>query len=715
MLSNKKNLTLNQSNVKQHFSIRKLSIGAASVLLGLTFLGISSNQAQASSTENSAVDSEKINKNNVETQKGTDKGQNKDEVENTANQALIASTKNTTNANDNIVKDGTAITNVPSDSSIKYNFSISAKDKKTGQIEEVVAPKPHHNNEAVLVKGNTENPAVHFELTNISDQDQFIGNSEWGTNKDPNKFNDDEAQLYLNAWSSLDHTLVFNGKEAPILNFVKDGQVIKENALPVYFVKRDNNGNEHWYTYENMLNQFGEGAIKSSRKVGFKGIIPAKTTAELTVPLAFNPNGRSDNEISLLSWDTGSINVTTLQKVWAKDEISNDPIHLVTRNSDGSYTEVPDEAEFSNILPKAGDLVTVTNSNNPLAPNEQVLFVGGNYKISLNEIQNVIKNFGYSVNPQPNNFDQTIQNYYYSTKAGLIVTKNNSSESAIQNNKDRSSMPFFYVEVHKILNTKDSTFEQGSAQASNWTIQDNIESVYNVEKPIKVSNGYAFENVLGDLNNVQIVSLKNKDGNTVSTIDGNTPAGTYTITLGYRLNGSNNKNMFITNTAKIVITPKPVQPTQPTAPSNPTTPLKPTSPVQPTLPSTTDDNNQNVVPKPETPVVPDDQGENTSQNNEEQSNSQTSEENVAPKPEKVNEDKKVSSKSTVKSQLAKVATAHVKSQKLAVSAVNGKSKVANDKQTLPETGEKQNGLAILGLAAVLFATLFGLGAKRRQK
>lgn len=112
-----------------------MSIGAASVLLGLTFLGISSNQAQASSTENSAVDSEKINKNDVETQKGTDKGQNKDEVENTANQALIASTKNTTNANDNIVKDGTAITSVPSDSSIKYNFSISAKDKKTGQIE----------------------------------------------------------------------------------------------------------------------------------------------------------------------------------------------------------------------------------------------------------------------------------------------------------------------------------------------------------------------------------------------------------------------------------------------------------------------------------------------------------------------------------------------------------------------------------------------------
>ncbi len=121
------------------------------------------------------------------------------------------------------------------------------------------------------------------------------------------------------------------------------------------------------------------------------------------------------------------------------------------------------------------------------------------------------------------------------------------------------------------------------------------------------------------------------------------------------------------------------------------------------------------MPKPETPIVPDDQGEITSQNNEEQSNSQTSEENVAPKPEKVNKDKKVSSKSTVKSQVAKVATAHVKSQKLAVSAVNGKSKVANDKQTLPETGEKQNGLAILGLAAVLFATLFGLGAKRRQK
>lgn len=52
---NKKELMRKMTDQRQRFSIRKYTVGAASVLIGLTFLGGYSHTAHAATTDNSAV------------------------------------------------------------------------------------------------------------------------------------------------------------------------------------------------------------------------------------------------------------------------------------------------------------------------------------------------------------------------------------------------------------------------------------------------------------------------------------------------------------------------------------------------------------------------------------------------------------------------------------------------------------------------------------
>lgn len=87
------------------------------------------------------------------------------------------------------------------------------------------------------------------------------------------------------------------------------------------------------------------------------------------------------------------------------------------------------------------------------------------------------------------------------------------------------------------MDTQDQTFEQGSNEAANFNASDLVNGVTNVENPQGTNVGYCFDNVAGNVSDAQIVSITNAQGQSVSSIDANTPAGTYTITVGYKLNG----------------------------------------------------------------------------------------------------------------------------------------------------------------------------------
>ncbi|MES5139363.1 hypothetical protein ABVC55_00020 [Lactobacillus crispatus] len=265
----------------------------------------------------------------------------------------------------------------------------------------------------------------------------MIGNSKNDSNPNPN----DEAVLMINAWYSNKEklSLQISSTKAANVVFIKNGKVINDNALSVYYLAQ----NGTWYSYEEMMKNFGAAAISNVRQIGFRGVIPGETTAQMNVPLIIDPTGNQLNEIDLKAQNDQSIYVRTYKqpkKLWTVDEAQNTPISLVTRNQDGSYDAV-NIPQLIESLPKVGEVIQITNSGNILDTSGKAFYEGGSYKIQLSKIQQVIDKYGYSVNPQARDLTTLMPFYSYDT---------NTSHKVIIHglNKEDQNKRIFYVEVH---------------------------------------------------------------------------------------------------------------------------------------------------------------------------------------------------------------------------------------------------------------------------
>lgn len=455
-------LDKNKFDQKQTYSIRKLTIGTASVLIGLTFLGFSGSQVHAAeTTANQPEKSEQVltveskqqstqNSSSVEkVERNGDQYQNKIKTEISAayqkldsedktDQAIILGENNTTSGlKTNGQGKNANITNVPADGSIKYDYSITAKNKNTNQTQVVSSTEAGKNNNAILIEQNAQDPEAHLTLENVSKTDQMIGNSKNDSNPNPN----DEAVLMINAWYSNKEklSLQISSTKAANVVFIKNGKVINDNALSVYYLAQ----NGTWYSYEEMMKNFGAAAISNVRQIGFRGVIPGETTAQMNVPLIIDPTGNQFNEIDLKAQNDQSIYVRTYKqpkKLWTVDEAQNTPISLVTRNQDGSYDAV-NIPQLIESLPKVGEVIQITNSGNILDTSGKAFYEGGSYKIQLSKIQQVIDKYGYSVNPQARDLTTLMPFYSYDT---------NTSHKVIIHglNKEDQNKRIFYVEVH---------------------------------------------------------------------------------------------------------------------------------------------------------------------------------------------------------------------------------------------------------------------------
>ena len=578
-------LSLNQAKTKQRFAIRKLTIGAASVLLGLTFLGVNGNQVQAAdgqsnepattevatqkqdSSTSTTTDTSANSTASTSTSASTTADANSSDSTSTSSSTASAQTTSATSTVDVTKSDNAAqkdvadkdkvlvpdannteqpnkvngqgdnsnITYVPADGSIEYDYSISAKNKENGQTEEVKSAAAGKDNNATLNSLNSNDIEAHLSLTNTSDNDVFIGNSEWGTNTDPTKYNDDEAVLFINAWSASNDSLKIDATKGANVVFIQNGQIVNDDALPVYYLASDGK----WYTYQDMVSNFGQDAVYSVKQIGFKGTIPGETTAQMNVPLIIDTNATDlSNQISTKSYNEKSIFVTTTStnKLWDSADVADDTLHTVSRNDDGSYTEI-DDPELTAALPKVGDVLDITNSGNILDPD--ALYVGGTFNLNLAAIQAVLQKYGYSVNPDSTTGSTALAYYSYNTNGGLVV-KNADGSNALTNNTNgglvvkntddsnaltnvTSSDPYFYIEIHKILDTKDDTFEEGSSEAANWSAASEVISVKDLKNPTPVSTGVAFTEVASDPSKVEVTSIKDANGNTISNIDASSP------------------------------------------------------------------------------------------------------------------------------------------------------------------------------------------------
>lgn len=698
-------------SIREHFSIRKLTIGVASVLISVSFFGFSGSKVQAAENSvNNQPETEQVVKNETLQNNVADQSTNRDSQSNQELQQALIPGKNNTNQPNKVNGQGNnaAITNVPTNGSIEYNYSISAKDKNNGQIQTVNTGAAKHDNTAILVTKNAEDIQAHLELKNISKKDQFIGNSEWGTNNNPNKFNDDEADLFINAWSGGQGSLKIDSKKAANVVFTKNGEVINDNALPVYYLAK----NGTWYTYQDMLKNFGATSIPQVTQIGFKGIIPGETTATMNVPLVVDPTASADNQIDTKSLNDQSIYVTTYnepEKIWSIDEIKNEPLHLTTRNQDGTYILI-DDSTFANLLPKAGQVVKIINSGNLLDTSNQTLYKNGIYVIELPAIQAVLQKYGYSVDPMSKNLTKLMSVYTYNANDNHLIIYAQDGKSVI-----KSAKPYLYIEVHKIINSKNETFEEGSPAIQNWNYRDGITDVYNVTNPTADhTTGYIYQNVPGNLQNVKLVNIKDSTGKIVKNIDGQTPAGTYYVTVAYKLNNSDDPAMLIEKTFEVTVTPKPA----PVIPDNPipNTPQVPTpTPSQPT----------NNSPVPITPTVrplPEDTDNNTKPGKVKKNDNEV----IAPKAQKANErtnkqiisGKKVNVKPTainksVSSHSIKTSTAY--KVNAAVKAQNVTKEDNKSSASLPQTGASLDDLALLGLSLIGIASLIGLDILHKKE
>ena len=388
-------------DLKQRFSIRKLTIGVASVLIGLVFFGTNQTEVHAADTSTKApvveqkvqtdkadeqvqlpdtkVDAQSSNAKQTKVDiKATDSEQTKDTGHITtnavpkkdviteenktktstdvANQAIVPAKGNTSQP-DKINGAGgknSTITGVPSNGSIAYNYSVSAKDNKNGQIQQVSSAEAGKDNHATINAKNAEDIEAHLSLKNISDQAQYIGDKN-STN------NDNGVHFFINAWSGEKHTLVVDPDKQSNVVFIdnKSGQVINDDALPVYYLGSD----QTWNSYQDTINKFGKDWIINVKQIAFAGEIPADTTARLNVPLVIDLKGtRTDlsNQITTNALNANSVYVYVHDShpVWTKDEVQNDTIHLTTRNSNGSYNIVDDPA-LSDLVPKVGNILKI--------------------------------------------------------------------------------------------------------------------------------------------------------------------------------------------------------------------------------------------------------------------------------------------------------------------------------------------------------------------
>lgn len=763
MLRNKQNksLFLSQAKTKQRFAIRKLTIGAASVLLGLTFLGVNGQQVHAGTGDTSSGQTEEVKNSDTgsstegQSQSGTE--QNSDAKSGSSDTSAdtgsssgttlkskiepasegVSSTDNTTTVDKDAAVSGVSgntttsnkvngasgaeqITNVPNKSqnaNITYDYSVSAKDKTTGTTEAVHTGTTEKDNSAVVNTEKATDITAHLTLTNNDTTDHTIGNND--------SSNSDVADLFINVWTgSADHTLKIDSSTAATVTTTKDGQTTS-NDLTVYYQSPTDG---KWYTYKQLVDKYGQDEVSKVTQIGFKGTLAAETTADMAVPLVVdNTATNTNNAISVNGLVSGTIgyakqiNVTTTSKEWDKDDVQDQSIHITYRNSDGSYSEVENESEIEQALSNAGiklgDVLTITSSGNPLDTSGNTLYKGGTYTISLAALQAVLQKCGYSVDPESSDLTKLKSVYTYGTKGGLVVTKkdsNGNTVSALTGNKY-----YFYVEVHKIISADDTSFEEGSTEAQNFDPLAQVTSVTNLTNPVGTSTGYALTEEAGDKSKVTVTGIKDSNGNTVDAINGSTPAGTYYVTVSYPLNGSSDSDMQISYTYKVTITPnsngggddngggqtQPTSPTSPTSPTQPTT--EPVLPEQPTTPVT-----------PSNPTQPSNAG-------------QTS--NIAPKSENTNNGgtkthidyiPAVKATSNHRTSGEPEANANVapKAEKVSgqvekLSNESAKSKVNGNSssKSLPQTGEKKSSLGLIGLMLAALAGVFGLGFRKRER
>lgn len=263
------------------------------------------------------------------------------------------------------------------------------------------------------------------------------------------------------------------------------------------------------------------------------GHLAAKTTVTMTTPLALS--NTTDTTIGAAYYDLSTVTVETL--VYGDNGMDSRtgtrfsvpfPMNMTgyfatKKDSDTKYVALPDSIQ--KLMPTTTPNADVTAYNWSYLLNQPdktgTVYKGGLFSVDLTRLMNTIKDQGLSVDVGKNG--QFVTSYLYDTESTpkLEIVDENGKPISIPKND-------CYVEIHQVIDTKDTTIKEGST----WNPKDNLVSA------------------ISPKDNSDISSQIKTDG----TVDTSKP-GTYAVKYSYTLGG-----VTISKTAHVTVSkPAPVK------------------------------------------------------------------------------------------------------------------------------------------------------------
>lgn len=410
---------------------------------------------------------------------------------------------------------------------IEYYARFVAKNKKTGNTEysskdwDMLAPwnpsHPDYDYDYAAVEASADV----YDMTNSSDL-AVVGQVKNTTGQRVN--------------INLSYDFSNKNKKNGVARFIDDtkaAEITGTYGSDVNIQLKCDGNVTYTYAQARALSNFSWSSVN---QIQVTGTMDPNDTINFNIPLTTSQATKGDY-IELPVTFYGSPRKSTKAKIRLSEYLYNvdDRINGVYvgayRLPDNTYKQVPDKIQA--IMPKVqkSDLIysmskllfTTNLAKYEADGSDGVAYDHSYYLIKLDRIFNAVKDEGYSVNYSANR--GLWKSYQYNMKSGLKLTDKNGQdvEFGTYDSDAGVQLSRYYVELHKVLDTKDITINVGDA----WNKFDNL----------------TWRKVIGGSRDITDAEL-----DVTNNVD-NTRPGTYWVKYSYKVD----TDKYVTKTAKVIV------------------------------------------------------------------------------------------------------------------------------------------------------------------
>ena len=410
---------------------------------------------------------------------------------------------------------------------IEYYARFVAKNKKTGNTEysskdwDMLAPwnpsHPDYDYDYAAVEASADV----YDMTNSSDL-AVVGQVKNTTGQRVN--------------INLSYDFGNKNKKNGVARFIDDtkaAEITGTYGSDVNIQLRCDGNVTYTYAQARALSNFSWSSVN---QIQITGTMDPNDTINFNIPLTTSQATKGDY-IELPVTFYGSPRKSTKAKIRLSEYLYNvdDRINGVYigayKMPDNTYKQVPDKIQA--IMPKVqkSDLIysmskllfTTNLAKYEADGSDGVAYDHSYYLIKLDRIFNAVKDEGYSVNYSANR--GLWKSYQYNMKSGLKLTDKNGQDVEFGTYDADAGVQLsrYYVELHKVLDTKDITINVGDA----WNKFDNL----------------TWRKVIGGSRDITDAEL-----DVTNNVDKTRP-GTYWVKYSYKVD----TDKYVTKTAKVIV------------------------------------------------------------------------------------------------------------------------------------------------------------------